>query len=533
MSLLVNLERVYLTFDGLIVDDDMSGASCGDGDGLIEYDETIELTLVLRNAGQIDAHDVSADVGSFSAYVEIETGHVEFGSIPSGCSVASATPLVFHVAHDVPNGEILAFQGSLSEAPGQFVFTCEALAPVYLLSISEIDDSAGNGDGVPDPGETVILTLRIENAGDSDSPDVEAVLQSRSDYFVSDESAHPLGVLAAHETYLEGGFSVEILSGCPPVLEDYLQLVLNGPNQYVMELPLILSVGSIFADDMESGDALWTHYPGVGDWYDQWHLSTYNNHTPDGQWSWKCGGAGGIGYANRNYSLLETAEFDLPTSSRLEFWHRMGAQTNPNHPGGAFDGGLIEISTDGGSVWEPLVPVGGYPHVIEIGTAPSPLPEGTPVWSGSFDWTQARVYLGAYTGPVQIRWVFGSDGSGVSEGWFVDDVHVSRPPASGVNVEVQQPHLTFYPARPNPALLAASGIALHFHLPTAAVGRLAVFDANGRLRQVLASGPMRAGEHRITWDGRNAAGFPVPAGVYYLRLSTPEVDQTQSLIVIR
>lgn len=533
MSLSVNLERVYLLFDGMTIDDDMLGASIGDGDGLIEYGETIELTPRLVNVGQVDAFDVSADVTTDSPDIEMLEGQIEFGDIPSGSCVAGLNPCIFHVNPYVANCEILEFECSISEEPGWLTFQCEALAPAYILSISEIDDSGGDGDGIPDPGETVVLTLRIENAGDSDSPDLEAVLQSQSTYFVPEGCPHALGVLSAHETYWESGFTVEIAPDCPTVFEDYLELVLNGPNDYVVALPLHFCVGHIFSDDMEAGDELWTHYAGPGDWYDQWHITNYDNHTAEGQYCWKCGGGGGIGYANRSYSILETVAFELPTRSRLEFWHRMGAQANPVNPGGAFDGGLLEISMDGGLNWEPLEPVGGYTHVIETGTPPYPLPEGTPVWSGSFDWTQASVYLGDYVGTARLRWIFGSDASGVSEGWFIDDVHVSRPPASGVEIEMPIKHPILYPVRPNPAFRAAGGIAVRFHLPRASEGHLAILDASGRLQKVLASGRLNAGDQRLIWNGRNARGANIPAGCYFLRLTVGESATTQPVIILR
>jgi len=51
-------------------------------------------------------------------------------------------------------------------------------------------------------------------------------------------------------------------------------------------------------------------------------------------------------------------------------------------------------------------------------------------------------------------------------------------------------------------------------------GRVALqlFDARGRLRQVLDEGWRAAGSHPIRWDGRDRAGRAFPSGVYYLRL---------------
>ena len=63
---------------------------------------------------------------------------------------------------------------------------------------------------------------------------------------------------------------------------------------------------------------------------------------------------------------------------------------------------------------------------------------------------------------------------------------------------------------------------LGFRLPSAAASvRLRVVDAGGRIVRDLADGPAAAGEHTVSWDGRNAGGRSVPAGMYFYVL---EVD---------
>ncbi|MFO7676504.1 MAG: M20/M25/M40 family metallo-hydrolase [bacterium] len=65
---------------------------------------------------------------------------------------------------------------------------------------------------------------------------------------------------------------------------------------------------------------------------------------------------------------------------------------------------------------------------------------------------------------------------------------------------------------------ARGGLAVRFQLAAAAPARLAVYDAGGRLVRVLATGEHRAGEHLTRWDGRDAAGRKVSAGVFFCRL---------------
>jgi hypothetical protein len=153
-----------------------------------------------------------------------------------------------------------------------------------------------------------------------------------------------------------GAFSVEIDPACPPIHVGGLHLRLEGAGLYTHAIHLPLAVGRIFADDLESGTGQWTHAAGPGSWVDEWHFETHRNHTPGGTGCWKCGGAGSVDYASGAYGLLQTAPFDLPAGARLSFWQWIDGETSSSYPDYCYDGGLLEISTDGGTSWSPLAP---------------------------------------------------------------------------------------------------------------------------------------------------------------------------------
>lgn len=48
-----------------------------------------------------------------------------------------------------------------------------------------------------------------------------------------------------------------------------------------------------------------------------------------------------------------------------------------------------------------------------------------------------------------------------------------------------------------------------------------VLDLQGRTVRVLQAGMMRRGATSLTWDGRDAAGAALPAGLYFVRYVTP------------
>jgi hypothetical protein len=71
------------------------------------------------------------------------------------------------------------------------------------------------------------------------------------------------------------------------------------------------------------------------------------------------------------------------------------------------------------------------------------------------------------------------------------------------------------PGRPNPF---RGSVALSFTLAEAGPVDLALYSVDGRRLRTLVRGEQTAGEHALTWDGRDENGAQVPPGVYYVRL---------------
>jgi hypothetical protein len=62
---------------------------------------------------------------------------------------------------------------------------------------------------------------------------------------------------------------------------------------------------------------------------------------------------------------------------------------------------------------------------------------------------------------------------------------------------------------------------------------LRVYDITGRLVATLASGEITAGNHKISWNGRDAKGHAVAPGVYVYRLETPERTISRKMALMK
>jgi subtilisin family serine protease len=288
---------------------------------------------------------------------------------------------------------------------------------------------------------------------------------------------------------------------------------------------------SLLSDAMEDGQGEWTHAGVTPSYTDQWHLSTTRNHTAGGATSWKCGDTGTATYANLLDAGLTTPSFTLGIDSYLHYWQWMAAETSAAHAGYAYDGGIVELSLDGGA-WQQITPVGGYPFQVRAGSQPGPFPAGTPMFSGNRDWREIDFDLSAYDGPAQIRFRFGSDGATGREGWYVDDLVVD-----GFNIllsgapEAPGPlALRLQAADPNPF---NAETRVRYQLAASADVLLQIFDPTGRLVRTLLSGRQGAGQYEIRWDGRDAGARPVPAGLYLTRVQAGPVSETAKVILTR
>ncbi|MGH7740719.1 MAG: T9SS type A sorting domain-containing protein [Candidatus Eiseniibacteriota bacterium] len=86
------------------------------------------------------------------------------------------------------------------------------------------------------------------------------------------------------------------------------------------------------------------------------------------------------------------------------------------------------------------------------------------------------------------------------------------------------------PPWPNPA---RSGIHVRFALASAGHARIDVIDAQGRKVANVLDRDLPAGESTASWDGRGSNGHGVPAGVYFLRLSAPNLSDVRRISIER
>lgn len=187
-----------------------------------------------------------------------------------------------------------------------------------------------------------------------------------------------------------------------------------------------------FKDDMEKGINGWTH-KGYGDNW-RWGKPTSGpKYAYSGANVWATNLLGNYGINNMNAQLVSPSiNLSGIKSSKLEFQHYYNTEFH-------FDGGIVEVSADGGRSWKQITPEGGYPETLSLNyqspLGPVPAYSGysgtggkTNKWRKTiFDISSYVFDISSYDGSnnLKIRFRFGTDNIiNNYPGWYIDDVVV-------------------------------------------------------------------------------------------------------------
>jgi len=110
----------------------------------------------------------------------------------------------------------------------------------------------------------------------------------------------------------------------------------------------------------------------------------------------------------------------IPTNNPvMSFWHFYNTEAG-------FDGGFLQISTDGGTKWTDLgSKIFRKPYRGKINYSTFAIPNISAWWGNSNGWIQTYVDLSDYAGQtVNIRFRFGSNNGTGGNGWYIDDVEL-------------------------------------------------------------------------------------------------------------
>ncbi len=208
-------------------------------------------------------------------------------------------------------------------------------------------------------------------------------------------------------------------------------------------------------------------------------------------------------------------EYNLFGDPELPMWTEVAADLSVSHPASINQTGDVTFTvTSGGN------PVENARVCIQKG-----------------DWKTGETYVVAYTdasGEATLYATPATTGTMSATVWARNcNTYMGSIEVTDVGTEQMCSPVAlncFNPVSPNPAVESA---ALSFTLATPAQVSLDVYDLGGRVVTTLVNDNMQSGSHSLLWDLSDSSGNSVPAGVYHVRLTTPEFTQVNPVMVIR
>jgi hypothetical protein len=159
------VKGAFITTGNILYDD-----SAGNGNGVPDYGETINLKVTISNLGQGPSPYLTATLATSSGPLSVGSDHADIGILLPGASYTISDSFVFSISDDVEDGEFASLLLNLNSNGDEYPFGIDMTlhAPqLKIISAVHDDSSTGNSNFLPDPGETIHINVRIKNEGSS------------------------------------------------------------------------------------------------------------------------------------------------------------------------------------------------------------------------------------------------------------------------------------------------------------------------------------------------------------------------------
>ena len=263
-------------------------------------------------------------------------------------------------------------------------------------------------------------------------------------------------------------------------------------------IPVGTPTPTVVLDDNAGSFANWT----AGGTATTWNTTTLQSHTAPSSFSESPSG----NYpANCDLHMTLTTPLNVNTNPvvTLSFWHRYATELD-------FDYCKVEVSSDGGANWQLVKQYTGT----------------------NTTWTQQTFDISPYANGstnLKVRFRLTSDAGVQADGWYVDDINISKYCVSAitgiginnglpVNFSLEQN----YPNPFNPATV------IKYQLPKSSFVKLKVYDLLGKEVASLINSQVEAGYHQAEFNGSNLS-----SGLYIYKLETDGFTDVKKMILVK
>ena len=494
----------YVIYNNVTISDPSPG---GNGNGLMDYGETNKLNLTVENVGVAQANGVNVKVSTNDQYITMTDSLENYGNIPASQTKTVNQGFSYDVANNIPDGHLVPFTVTVtgtSDATWLSYFSIEAHAPVLARGTVVVLDTAGNNNGLIDPGETVDLKIKINNTGTSSANNVTGQLTTSDPYVTINTASKNYGSITGGGSG-EQLFSITAASNTPYGHSANFGFDISADLGITASGPFNLTIGGAIP------------IPFCEEWptttFDTLYWSIYNN---------------SIGIINA--SGVATGTFPYPIPSPPYFLSVKGSTAQLVSKSFSLQGydtiylAMFESEHDletGESVYLEYKNSSNSWQVLHHFA-------GTNNGYGTFEAFDSVAYMlppAALHSDFQFR--YRGNGLESTDEWFFDNIWVTGDILMNLSGTMTSTPTEFaleqnYPNPFNPVT------KINFAIPKQGFVTLKVYDVTGREVVTLANEIMTPGFYTKEFSGQNFA-----SGVYFYRLETPGFVQAKKMLLIK
>ena len=182
----------------VIYQSDNSSDISGNINGVIEYNETVNVDVTLLNAGLSDASNLTVSLSTADPYINILNGNTTLANLLASANATLTNAFQYLISPNIPDQHVIQFDLTITDGANTWtsVFSQTVNAPALAIHQLTINDAVGgNGNGILEPGETGDLIIECVNSGHSDISSANAAISTTSPFVTINNSSYNAGSL--------------------------------------------------------------------------------------------------------------------------------------------------------------------------------------------------------------------------------------------------------------------------------------------------------------------------------------------------
>ncbi len=255
-SLDVVQAAVAVGFNSYSVDDDQNGSSSGDGDGVINPGETVEIPLTFKNYGtSTTATGITVIASENDPFVTLNDNSENFPDMAPGATGDSYDDFDLVIAPDCPDGHIIHLDWTASANQGSWDGGMDMTVVSYDMEVHSA--YALGSDTLLSPGETADFYLVISNEGGKTASSLSATMTSLSPYVTVNDNSATFGDVTpgSSSTNSSDPFNLAADQDTPPGIAALLEVEYTSSTGAVQIDTITIYLGEKSSTDPQGPDA--------------------------------------------------------------------------------------------------------------------------------------------------------------------------------------------------------------------------------------------------------------------------------------